>query len=230
MMKVGLLVIATNKYLNYARSLYQSMQAFFLNEPGIACQMFLFTDQPAFPGPVVLDQPHEPWPAMTLKRYEIFYKHRQRLAEMDYLYYCDADMLFVDQVGQEILGERVATRHPGFWNCPRPALPYETNPASTAYVAPEEGGVYYAGGFNGGSSAAFLEMARVISANIRRDLNRGYIAVWHDESHLNRYLIDHPPSVTLNPAYCFPEADWAQGLPFRRILMALDKNHDEVRN
>jgi histo-blood group ABO system transferase len=229
-MKVGLLVIATNKYINFAKALYDSMQLFFLNEPGIERRMFLFTNQSPFSGAVHVFQAHEPWPGMTLKRYEIFYNNRNLLQEMDYLYYCDADMLFVDRVGREILSERVATQHPGFWDSPRPIFPYETNPISTAYVAHIEGSMYYAGGFNGGRSQVFLEMARSISENIRDDLNRGFIAVWHDESHLNRYLINNPPTLVLNPSYCFPEASWAQNLPFRRILVALDKNHDELRN
>ena len=27
----------------------------------------------------------------------------------------------------------------------------------------------------------------------------------HDESHMNRYLIDNPPSISLTPSYCFAE-------------------------
>jgi histo-blood group ABO system transferase len=229
MMKVGLLVIATNKYLSFARSLFHSMQNYFLNMPGVERKMFLFTNQPAFPGPVRIYQKHEPWPGMTLKRYEIFHINRHQLQEMDFLYYCDADMRFVDHIRCEILGERVATQHPGYWNSPRHVLPYETNPISTAYVAPHEGNMYYAGGFYGGSGHSFLAMAGAISENVKHDLNRGYIATWHDESHLNRYLINNPPSVVLNPSYCFPEAAWAQSLPFHRILLALDKNHAELR-
>lgn len=229
MLRVGLLVIATNKYLRLAQALYYSMQRFFLNEPGIERRMYLFTEQPPFPGPVHVYQQHEPWPGMTLKRYEIFYNHFSLLTEMDYLYYCDADMLFVDRVGREILGDRVATLHPGYWNSPRQSLPYETNPISRAYVAPTEGVHYYAGGFNGGRSNDFMELARQISVNVRNDLNNGYIAVWHDESHLNRFLINHPPTVVLSPSYCFPEAAWAQNLPFQRIIMALEKNHNDLR-
>jgi len=228
-MKVGLLVIATNKYIQFAHQLYQSMQQYFLNQPGIERRMFLFTNQVGFAGPVRIYLRHEPWPGMTLKRYEIFLNHRKLLQGMDYLYYCDADMLFVDHVGPEILSDRVATQHPGYWNSPRANLPYETNPISTAYVRPHEGGTYYAGGFNGGRSNVFLEMARVISNNIKLDQQRGYTAVWHDESHLNRYLINNPPTLTLNPSYCFPEASWAQNLPFRRIILALDKDHGALR-
>lgn len=227
--KVGLVTIATNKYIKFVKPLYDSMQRFFLNEPGIQCTMFVFTNQPVFEGPVAVYQDHEPWPHMTLKRYEIFCRNRQVFESMDYLYYSDVDMLFLDHIGSEVLGKRVATVHPGFWSTPRNELPYETNPRSTAYIGPDEGDCYYAGGFNGGEREAFLEMARRIADQVNRDLKKGYIAVWHDESHLNRYLIDYEPTVILNPSYCFPEADWAKTLPFRKLLVALDKNHDELR-
>ena len=67
--------------------------------------VFVFTDKalPAKNGLVAIHQDHEPWPNPTLKRYHVFDKHKDVLSEMDYLYYCDADMLFVSEVGDEIL-------------------------------------------------------------------------------------------------------------------------------
>lgn len=226
---VGLVVIATNKYVDFVNPLYESMQRFFLHEPDVVRHMFLFTNQPVFEGPIVVYQKHESWPNMTLKRYEIFDRNREVFKKMDYLYYSDVDMVFREHVGKEVLGERVVTVHPGFWASPRCAFPYESNPQSTAYVGPDEGDCYFAGGFNGGEREVFLEMARVIAARVNQDLENGYIAAWHDESHLNRYMIDHRPTVILNPSYCFPEADWAQDLPFRKVLQALNKDHDALR-
>jgi histo-blood group ABO system transferase len=230
MINVGLLVIATNKYIKFVKPLYDSMQRYFFNVPDIQKKMFLFTNQSVFDGPIAIYQNHEPWPNMTLKRYEIFSCNHLIFKEIDYLYYVDADMIFVDQVGREVLGERVATIHPGFWNSPRKAFSYETNPQSTAYIDVNEGEHYYAGGFNGGKRDAFLKMSKVISENINKDLENGHIAVWHDESHLNRYLIDHKPTVILDPSYCFPEAEWAKDLPFSKKLIALDKDYSDVRN
>lgn len=229
MIKVGLIVIATNKYIKFVKPLYDSMQKYFLNESGILRKMFLITNQTVFDGPVVIFQEHETWPFMTLKRYEMFHKNRRFFEEMDYLFYMDADMIYQGRVGSEILGESVATVHPGFWNTSRANLPYETNPISTAYVGKDEGDCYFAGGFNGGQREIFLEMAKAIAKNINKDLENGYIAVWHDESHLNRYLINHKPLVVLSPSYCFPEAEWARNLPFQKIVVALDKDHEKLR-
>ena len=70
-------------------------------------------------------------------------------------------------------------------------------------------------------------MAECIKKNIDIDLNNNIIAVWHDESHLNRYFIDNKPEIELSPSYCYPE-NW--NLPFEKKLIALDKNHNEIRS
>jgi histo-blood group ABO system transferase len=173
---------------------------------------------------VKIDVEHKDWPWMTLGRYKIFSENSNILSSMDYLYYCDVDMKFEGGVGDEILSERVATQHPGYYD--RRGTP-ETNPLSLACVFPHEEMQYFAGGFNGGSSQEYLKMANKISENIDIDYSKNIIAVWHDESHMNRYFIDNKPTKILDPSYCYPES-WS--IPFDRKLLALDKNHSEVRS
>ena len=62
-------------------------------------------------------------------------------------------------------------------------------------------------------------MCEVLNNNINEDLKKGIIAVWHDESHLNSYLVDKKVKL-LNPSYGYPE-DW--DLPFNPKIMILDK-------
>ena len=188
--------------------------------------MFVFSDQemPEKSGLIHILQEHEGWPYATLKRYHVFDKNKEILSKMDYLFYCDADMLFVDCVGKEILEDLVATTHPGFYNGQRGT--YETRRESTAFVGAKEGCKYYAGGFNGGSSASFLKMSEKIKNNIDVDMKKNIIAVWHDESHINRYFIDNKPTISLSPSYCYPES-W--NLPFEKKILALDKNHNQLR-
>ena len=228
MNKIGLLVIATGKYDVFIPPLFKSAKKYFMKNHEVT--MFVFTDKdmPKKDGLVAFEHNHEPWPNPTLKRYHVFDKHREELLNMDYLFYCDADMLFVSEVGDEILPDTdsglVATEHPGFFGGRRGT--YETNPDSTAYISKEEGECYFAGGFNGGTSEAFLNMSREIKNRVEKDLEKNIIAIWHDESHLNRYMIDNQPKI-LNPSYCYPES-W--NIPFEKKLLALDKNHSEIRN
>lgn len=69
------------------------------------------------------------------------------------------------------------------------------------YIHPWEGTGYYAGGFFGGLYENFVAACKQTAEAIETDLANyaPYIALWHDESHMNRYFIDHPPSVRLTP-------------------------------
>jgi hypothetical protein len=82
------------------------------------------------------------------------------------------------------------------------------------------------GAFFGGRTSIFLSIAERCSEAIDDDLKRGIVAVWHDESHLNRYYCDHPPDLVLPPNYCYPEAS---GLPYEAKLMVMNKDHELIR-
>ena len=144
----------------------------------------------------------------------------------------DVDMGFIAPVGDDVLGELCLTKHVlsyqtrdcNYWS-------YDRNPNSTAYVPFGDGVNYYAGGFNGGSSKTFMKMAETISKNVLADEEKGIVAEWHDESHMNRYAIDNPPDNILPLAYCCP--DWKDKLDFEKIqpkILALNKDHQEIRS
>ena len=244
-MKIMLLTIATNKYVEFAKPLYESVEKHFL--PGHTVNIFLFTNKVESPEVTellnlyptrdsvgatnrcelhVFHQEHKPWPHMTLDRYKIF-QQAAPFTDYDYVFYTDIDMRFVACVGDEVLGELVGTCHPGFFNKSRSAWTYETRPESKAYIAPNEGNMYFAGGFQGGSGIQYTEAMFEIAQKVQEDQEKGITAIWHDESHWNRYLKDNPPTVILSPSYCFPES-WHH-LPFHKRLLALDKNHAEFR-
>lgn len=229
-MKIGLLTIATNKYTDFVNNLYSSADRYFCNNLEVV--YFLFTNNKNFIPKTkrkfnIMPIEHEPWPMSTLKRYHFFNQYKNDLYQVDYLYYCDADMLFVSNVANEIISDKVATIHPGFYNKTRNKFTYENRKESKAYIPENIGRRYYAGGFNGGSSKSFLKMSKTIAANVDDDLSRGIIAIWHDESHLNHYYnLVAKPTKELNPSYCYPEK-WR--LPFRKMLLALDKKHSEYQ-
>lgn len=234
-MKICILNIATNKYIQFVEQLLNSVEENFLNGHEISALVFTNHEVEEISENVKISQiEHEPWPIPTLKRYHYFVKEKEYISQFDYCFYMDVDMRIEDKVGDEVLGDLVATQHPGFWFKTPNQFSYERREQSTSYVPYNEGRMYYAGGFNGGKPEHFLKMSQTIVENVEKDFRNNMIALWHDESHMNRYLIDTPPTLELTPSYCYPEAvrfnptGW--NVPFEPKIVALEKNHNQVRS
>jgi len=228
-MKIGFLVIATNKYTVYVNPLVASINKYALTNH--TKTVFCFTDNMAFETDscvVKIYQEHLPWPMSTLKRYEIFYKNREYFKDMDYLFYTDADMLVNDCVGDEFIPyekDLMCVIHPGYLI--NKIQSYEFRINSKACVPPGHH-VYHCGGIQGGKKDKYLEVCKKLSEDVNDDYSRGIIAEWHDESHWNNYLIRNPNSYKeLDASYCYPES-W--NIPAKKIILALDKNHAEMRS
>lgn len=226
-MRIGLVIVATGKYQRFVPDLWASAQTFFLY--GHDVDLLLLTDDWTEPDEHirVLHTPHLPWPGPTLRRYHSLLAYRDVAEQYDYLFQCDADMVFASPVGEEVLASGlVATIHPGFWSKSPIEFSYERNYKSMAYIPRGSGERYYAGGFQGGKADVFIRATETMSDWIDSDEQRGITAVWHDESHWNRMLFEFPPSLELDPGFCYPER-WQ--LPFTKRLVALDKDHAAMR-
>ena len=228
-MKIALVNIATNKYINFLPNLYSGAEKNFLPEHEV--EYILFTNMDFQVNgckrkinTVKID--HREWPYMTLHRYKFFTQASDLLSKYDYIFYSDVDMSFVSTIKEEILVELLAVQHPGYFNRPKEAFSYERNMRSTAGMKYEDGQFYYAGGFNGGESKHFLKMSEILDKNIDKDEEEKIIAKWHDESHLNKYLWLNKPKKILSCFYCWPEQF---GMNPEVRIVALNKNHSEVR-
>lgn len=157
------------------------------------------------------------WPYPTLLRYNLFLQEEHRLKEYDYIFYCDIDMKFVSVVGDEILGSITAAQHPMYALRKEYWPPYEPNEQSASHIKRpgrliDENGksrfqpLYYAGGFQGGKSQNFIDAMKGTRAIIEKDMNRGYIPIWNDETAWNKYLSENPPEVVLSPSYIYPDS------------------------
>jgi histo-blood group ABO system transferase len=220
---VALCVVGTGKYAAFAKQLIASAKAHFLTRHNVTYVVFSDGDFSDIPNVVKVHKVREGWPLDTLKRFHAYDEQRELLDKFDYIFAIDADMEIAGPVGDEILDDLVGTQHPGFVG---KKGTYEKDKKSTAYVAPSEGKTYFCGGFYGGKKGEFFKLLKRVKQQVDADLARNYIAKWHDESHLNRYFIDHPPSRVLSPAYCYPES-WKMEYP--KKIVALDKNHAEAR-
>ncbi|KAJ1173177.1 hypothetical protein NDU88_005018 [Pleurodeles waltl] len=239
-LRIGLTIFAVRKYVMFLQMFLHSAEKFFM--VGRKVHYYIFTDQPdkvpymsLAPGRfvhILQISAHSPWQEISMRRMETLSNMaKQRFYnEVEYLVCMDVDMVFGDSVGVEILGELVATLHPGFFRLHRARFPYEQRPKSRAYVSPSEGDFYYMGAFFAGTVVQIYRLTDTCHRAIMEDKSQGIEAVWHEESHLNRYLIQHKPTKVLSPEYV-----WDMNLPHGDLLekkrfVAVPKNHDWIRN
>lgn len=235
-MRISLLIVATNKYIQYVPALLESAKTYFMKDCEVTYHVFTDQNHECLNSINVRrhEIAHKPHPYPTLYRYHFFGSYSEALekTKADYFFYIDADCLVKAPVHSDILSERVVTKHCGFIN---QRGSYEKNKKSTSYVAPHEGTHYFGGGFWGFSSEEFWKFIETATLMIETDEAAGIVPEWHDESVLNRYMIDNEPTKILPHAYHYPEGQinyyrklW-QGIDYEPIILLLDKNHEEVR-
>ncbi|XP_045878857.1 histo-blood group ABO system transferase 2-like isoform X2 [Meles meles] len=238
---IGLTVFAVKKYVVFLELFLQTAERHFM--VGHRVTYYVFTDRPADVPSVPLAEGRQlvvlevrnyaRWQEVSMHRMEMISNFSQQrfLREVDYLVCVDVDMKFSDHVGMEILSPLFGTLHPSFFRAARESFTYERRPQSQAYIPSDEGDFYYAGGFFGGSVAEVLRLTSACHQAMVVDRANGIEAVWHDESHLNRYLLYHKPTKVLSPEYLWDE-QMLQRPPFLKRLrfVAVPKNHAAIRH
>lgn len=218
--KIAVVAICLNQnYWPYIGPMIASARKFFLK--GHDLDFFVWSDMPQNSQIGATIIPTEPfqWPLPTLYRYHLFLREKEKLQEYDYIFYVDADMLFVSRVGEEVLGrDLTAAQHPMYAVRKEYVPPYEPNKKSASFIPRpgriiEENGkkrfepLYFAGGFQGGTSVSFLSAMEEMREMVDKDFTKnGYIPIWNDETVWNKYLFDHSPSVVLSPSYVYPDS------------------------
>lgn len=233
MAKVGILYICTGKYTVFWPDFYRTFREKFLPESDKT--FFVFTDAPSIEGDGAPDvhriyQKALDWPYSSLLRFKMFAGQAEALGKMDYLFFANANLVCRETVTEaEFLprpdrGERLlVVQQPGFWDKKPIFYTYDRNPKCRAYIPYNCGRDYVSGGLNGGTAAAFLAMSRELDRRTDADLADGQMALWHDESHLNRYIAEQDPASyrLLTPAYWYPEG-W--DMPFAQKIVVRDKS------
>lgn len=239
--KIAVLYICTGRYHLFWSDFYKNAESYLLKGQEYEKHYFVFTDAETIEYEnlsrvhKIYQEPLE-WPYITLLRFKIFKKVLSQLEGMDYIYFFNANMLVIESINEEILPSEmkslVFVKHPGFFDKTRNQFTYDHNPKSLAYVGEDEGDTYFMGGLNGGTAQDYLAMIEELDSRVDEDLHHNIVALWHDESHLNRYAIDHSEKVqTLDPSFGYPEG-W--NIPFKPKILIRDKNkyggHDFLRN
>lgn len=224
-MNIAYIFTATGKYNRFIdQLLVTGNKHFFANEN---VEYIVFTDDISYKHKYknlkVIEQQKMGWPYDTLMRFHLL-DSISNLLYHDYIFYGNANLIFNSKVSNDVLPDEsglVATIHPGQNQLPKYQRSYERNKHSKCYVSyGDEGPNYYQGCFFGGVNNKFLNMVKVLKNNIQEDSDNGIIALWHDESHLNRYFIDNQPK-ELNPGYAYPES--AQ-IPFEKKIIQINKD------
>lgn len=229
-MRVAVLNVVTGKYIDYFEQLKDSVEENFFNEDEV--DIFLFTDTDREYGDNVKKIKIERggWPNDTLYRYHYFLMAKEELMKYDLLLYLDVDLKVVSKVGREMVGDLVAVQHPGFYG--KTNGTYERRRTSTAYVPATIKAPYYCGGLQGGRPEHYLKACEIMSKNIDIDKKNSIIAIWHDESHWNKYLSENKPETSLDPSYCYPTDcyfEWVQEFSSKRKIETVEKDEEGLK-
>lgn len=217
-MRIAVLYICTGRYNQFFKSFYDSSEKYFLKDVATK-EYFVFTDDMALSDKENVHlhfKKCEGFPKDSLFRFDLFLSVKDEIATFDYAYFFNANMLFVSPVGEEFLPKHsdfAAVKHPGYFKRYSWVFPYERRKESLAYIAPYHGPyTYYMGSLNGGKSDAFIKFATICSQRVHDDYNRGIVAIFHDESHLNAYMREISGE-GIPPQYAYPEGSHIEGKP-----------------
>lgn len=236
-MKVAICFIGTGKYLNFLPKYYENIEKYFL--PGSEKTFLVFTDGELDDTPdniIQYKQEHLDWPYITLTRFDIIKKASDKILENDWFIFIDADALVVDTIIEDEFFDNskpfFGVHHPCHYLNMPPHNKYpgafETNKLSKSCVDESDDiSVYYQGCVWGGRVPDVLEMINELSDRVDEDLKNNVVAVWHDESHLNKFYSENKDMVnTLGPSYAYPEV-FSEHCNFDKKIVHLAKNNSK---
>jgi len=212
-MKIAILYICTGNYLEFWNGFYESANKFLLTKH--RKHYFIFTDSLIIKNSdniSVINIPNHGFPLNSLNRYKYFSSIETQLSQYDYIYFFNSNMIFVNQINEEIFPDEnehngiLGILHPGHVGKDCKYYPFERNKYSMAFLPYDKNKSYkyFAGGINGGKSSKFIDLIKLLNHNIKLDLNNNIMAIYHDESQYNKFL-NSKEILILDETYCYPE-------------------------
>lgn len=201
-MKIAMLYICTGKYEIFWDKFFETSEEYFY--PSDEKEYYVFTDSKRIIEQKksqvhVYYQAKSGWPYDTLLRYQWFCTIQDEIAKADYAYYVNANSEFLKTVTEDIIPyptlekPYVLSIHPRFYDdLYGKSFNPERNPISTAYVPDGTPCRSHCGAFWGGTSESIIEMCKQLRDRVSADLANGFIAIWHDQSHLIKYATEVP--------------------------------------
>lgn len=236
-MKVAVIFIGTGTYLNFLPKWYESCEEYLL--PNVEKKYLIFTDGEIPEKPnnaIVYNQEHLEWPFITLYRFKTIQKSFDDVSDCDWILFLDADMRVVDVVDESDLiddsKKYIGVHHPCHFMQmpPHTQFPgaFETNPLSKASVEEDDDlSVYFQGCLWGGKIPYVLDMIKELDHRTDEDYNNNIIAVWHDESHLNKFYVQNRDDVhVVSPSCAYPEI-FSEACSFEPKIVHLAKDNSK---
>lgn len=226
--RIAILYICTGKYTVFWKEFYETFEKNFLRASEKT--YFVFTDSKKLPyatekNVCLIPQKNLGWPDNTLQRFAMFVREEERFKDYDYTFFMNANMLCLEEVTEEDflpIKEDILVAVDAIAYGKNPDdFTYDRNPLSKAYIPFGEGKYYVMGGLNGGKTAPYMKMVHELKDNVDEDTKNGVMAIWHDESHLNRYIIGREDLKILPPCYGGIE-EW--DLPYEQVMLFRDKS------
>lgn len=233
--KIAILYICTGKYSIFWKEFYKSAQKNLF--PNSEKHFFIFSDASSElfsnEDTSYIYQPKLGWPDDTLQRFHMFSRILDELKKYDFIFFFNANIIFLEKIYESILPTDdeglLVVQHPGFFNKENNDFPYERNEKSTAFIPYGKGEYYVFRAINGGTAQSYIKMIQKLKFSIDIDTSNRIIAVWHDESHLNKYITYNSYKI-LSPEYAYPGNGT---IPFPPKILILDKKkfggHDFLR-
>ncbi|XP_069842781.1 histo-blood group ABO system transferase-like isoform X2 [Dendropsophus ebraccatus] len=237
---VGLTVFAIKKYIRYLNKFIESAEKFFM--VGHKVNYYVFTDRvKAIPNFTlaegrqlfILGVPaYKRWQDVTMRRMEMIrdFSIKHFVNEVDFLACADVDLLFLDEVGVEILSNVFGSIHPGFFEKSRREFTNERRPESSAYIAADDGDFYYSGAFFGGAMEEIIRLTDYCHQAMMADKQQNIEALWHDESYLNKYFLLYKPTKLLSPEYIWNDYYGSPVVVKTKRFVHIQKNFEKVRS
>ncbi|XP_074478833.1 N-acetyllactosaminide alpha-1,3-galactosyltransferase-like [Sebastes fasciatus] len=209
---VALTVFAVGRYLDaYLKTFLTSAEKHFM--VGLHVTYYVFTDlteevpnielAPNRSLKVIPVEKYSRWQDISMMRMKTISDaiESEIRHHCNYVFCLDVDQEFKGRFGSEALGESVALQHAWYYKLPKHRFTYDRNPKSKAYM--ETGDYYYHAAIFGGLWKNVKDLADYCFLSIMEDKLNSVEALWHDESHLNKYFWLNKPSRLLSPEYCW---------------------------
>jgi hypothetical protein len=234
-MKIGFITMGTGDYCKYITENLVSFHKYFL--PKYERKFLYITDDESYTPPIdseFIKFPFYKWPLATLYKPKAISLTYNKLKNCDIIYWIDVDLKCIDYITDvnDVFPTKdhpiACVSHCGWLNDEGNEVthyPYELNPKSTAFVRDIYKVPYHQACLFGGFTNEFYSMIRTLDKNIDKDLQNDIIAIWHDESHLNRYFQDNCPK-SIPKTYARPEAMGVL-LPNTKIKSIMKPNLNE---